>query len=327
MALAAAMKFRGQPCLAWIDTSPPTALPRACGATNAVKASRPSEVGLSPRVRDNHDRQAALDAVPGPIPARAGQPALAHDVTSLRAAYPRACGATLRGTLKDQADYGLSPRVRGNPPWARKPAPPCGPIPARAGQPLCGRCRTGPAGAYPRACGATFSVVHWYCMRQGLSPRVRGNLQRDGFAQSDAGPIPARAGQPDCCRNHASAPGAYPRACGATRHRRGRCCQESGLSPRVRGNQAMPNKNLPTFGPIPARAGQPFRRVFIDTTNMAYPRACGATDRLAVVIDRPRGLSPRVRGNLRQGGRHGLRQGPIPARAGQPPGAWRLGKR
>ena len=176
MALAAAMKFRGQPCLAWIDTSPPTALPRACGATNAVKASRPSEVGLSPRVRGNHDRQAALDGVPGPIPARAGQPALAHDVTSLRAAYPRACGATYSVTVSLSPTLGLSPRVRGNLiAVATTPARP-GPIPARAGQPGIVEAVAVKNRAYPRACGATRQCQIKICRHSGLSPRVRGNL-------------------------------------------------------------------------------------------------------------------------------------------------------
>ena len=50
-------------------------------------------------------------------------------------AYPRVCGATVKGMKYQAHQQGLSPRVRGNLVNDMLPAPFIGPIPACAGQP------------------------------------------------------------------------------------------------------------------------------------------------------------------------------------------------
>ena len=94
---------------------------------------------------------------------------------------------------------GLSPRVRGNlgPPFWE--IPPLGSIPARAGEPADGDYWPPFTRVYPRACGGTngSSAIAISAGKQGLSPRVRGNLQRRGPLAMDRPPV-------------------YPRACGGT---------------------------------------------------------------------------------------------------------------
>ena len=193
--------------------------------------------------------------------------------------------------------------------------------------------------AYPRACGATPSEYASCPPGRGLSPRVRGNrLDKVGTA-AHIGPIPARAGQPEGVALRLHDIGAYPRACGATRHSLSPAAQARGLSPRVRGNQVGMRHGALAVGPIPARAGQPEARRWAARAAWAYPRACGATAIVArrgtgrtclsprVRGNRPQaflmvsvlGLSPRVRGNRKQGTPWRGLCGPIPARAGQPP--------
>ena len=72
------------------------------------------------------------------------------------------------------------------------------------------------------------------------------------------------------------------------------------------------------MGPIPARAGQPFRSDGSRTGEGAYPRSRGATWPRVCIGSSGEGLSPLARGNHRWGAYPALRQGPIPARAGQP---------
>ena len=202
--------------------------------------------------------------IPGPIPARAGQPDKKSAMESHAGAYPRACGATALILLIHVIFAGLSPRVRGNPLDDGKTYDSTGPIPARAGQPLpalltydcdraypracgaTGRCAQASAGrwAYPRACGATSPGGEPGVHDPGLSPRVRGNQGYVVGHYAILGPIPARAGQPEADAARTRCPWAYPRACGATRVDAIFVRIDLGLSPRVRGNQpAHPSRH------------------------------------------------------------------------------------
>ena len=93
---------------------------------------------------------------------------------------------------------------------------------------------------------------------------------------------------------------------------------QPGLSPRVRGNRAAHGCVRVYEGSIPACAGEPSTRSRRPSRPWVYPRVCGGT----VPSDGSRtvrpGLSPRVRGNLRDR-RMGIRRhGSIPACAGEP---------
>ena len=150
--------------------------------------------------------------------------------------------------------------------------------------------------------------------------------------------IPACAGEPAPASARSVPKAVYPRVCGGTSIRAGRGSNGCGLSPRVRGN---PSLRRPTMGyarSIPACAGEPripHKQAFC---RKVYPRVCGGTTAARPLLSAPRGLSPRVRGNLkpvlpssvtmslsprvrgnRPGGCRGLGAGrSIPACAGEP---------
>ena len=97
-----------------------------------------------------------------------------------------------------------------------------------------------------------------------------------------------------------------------------------GLSPRVRGNQRYAMPGLRLVRPIPACAGEPYDEHTPAASHAAYPRVCGGTSAVRLGRLRPRGLSPRVRGNRPENGSVDERIRPIPACAGEPTEASRL---
>ena len=111
--------------------------------------------------------------------------------------------------------------------------------------------------AYPRVCGATRSPWITTATSEGLSPRVRGNLDRANADRRVLGPIPACAGQPKAGEKVAPVHRAYPRVCGATVPSPELRDDLTGLSPRVRGNLHVTAQLEGRIGPIPACAGQP----------------------------------------------------------------------
>ncbi len=90
------------------------AYPRACGGTALDARSAEQVTGLSPRVRGNHLGVPQGKRIPGPIPARAGEPTKGDRIACPQGAYPRACGGTWLRVLRHPWHQGLSPRVRGN---------------------------------------------------------------------------------------------------------------------------------------------------------------------------------------------------------------------
>ena len=90
------------------------AYPRVCGATRLGDRLAFGLQGLSPRVRGNHGLVSLHGHRAGPIPACAGQPGARCAWGCSDRAYPRVCGATIRGDVIAVAAGGLSPRVRGN---------------------------------------------------------------------------------------------------------------------------------------------------------------------------------------------------------------------
>ena len=213
---------------------------------------------------------------------------------------------------------GLPPRVRGNRVLARRTVSLLRPTPARAGQPTRTARPARRTRAYPRACGATRTAPQSQPKPQGLPPRVRGNPARPGAAREDAGPTPARAGQPRSSRRCSRRCWAYPRACGATPRQLVEWDVDCGLPPRVRGNLVGDLACHHRQGPTPARAGQPSLTAPARRPTRAYPRACGATVAHSASEAADQGLPPRVRGNRHLDVGLGEHAGPTPARAGQP---------
>ena len=129
--------------------------PRVCGGTNQSYKFEQTSKGLSPRVRGNLTDPADLVKADGSIPACAGEPGGPPFSRFSCTVYPRVCGGTVyRGTVSGTYT-GLSPRVRGNHPFALQDEYHIGSIPACAGEPPIHRRRTGRLWVYPRVCGGT----------------------------------------------------------------------------------------------------------------------------------------------------------------------------
>ena len=218
---------------------------------------------------------------------------------------------------------GLSPRVRGNPGGPRPPAAQVGSIPAGAGKPTAWCSRTRRSGVYPRGCGETAPPTPGLNEATGLSPRVRGNHDRDGLAADLPGSIPAGAGKPSRPSRMTGWCGVYPRGCGETLGKSYLRSRFQGLSPRVRGNRSSPDAVERRRGSIPAGAGKPVRTAAQGWPRRVYPRGCGETFRAERGPPALAGLSPRVRGNLARHGPPLERPGSIPAGAGKPIGSRR----
>ena len=131
----------------------------------------------------------------------------------------------------------------------------------------------------------------------GLSPRVRGNLAVRHRFLKVKGSIPACAGEPRRRRRSRYRNQVYPRVCGGTAVYQVESNGEPGLSPRVRGNHHPGVELLLDLRSIPACAGEPTCSPAPFPVQPVYPRVCGGTPKITVVVPAPFGLSPRVRGN------------------------------
>ena len=136
--------------------------------------------------------------------------------------------------------------------------------------------------------------------------------------KTDAGSIPACAGEPVSPSPAHRTSQVYPRVCGGTLCDGDQGDAGSGLSPRVRGNLHGYIRAIHAEGSIPACAGEPSNAGRQTSAPGVYPRVCGGT------IPGPRpnfsicGLSPRVRGNLMPVVEVKQDVGSIPACAGEP---------
>ena len=92
----------------------------------------------------------------------------------------------------------------------------------------------------------------------------------------------------------------------------------SGLSPLARGNPVDLRCDDVPAGPIPARAGEPRQPRAGCRDVGAYPRSRGGTSTCRPMLSSLTGLSPLARGNRHAHSRAADRDGPIPARAGEP---------
>ena len=110
---------------------------------------------------------------------------------------------------------------------------------------------------YPRVCGGTIDSLLGLLYVQGLSPRVRGNLQPHHRARTGRRSIPACAGEPPIDTASPIAAPVYPRVCGGTAIRSQLNGYMCGLSPRVRGNPLDELPDGAREGSIPACAGEP----------------------------------------------------------------------
>ena len=145
----------GQPGKPAPGAHPPRAYPRSRGATCPVVCFHSRNEGLSPLTRGNRGLHPLGCRGVGPIPAHAGQPAVAGRDDPHRRAYPRSRGATAGLGPRRPGRRGLSPLTRGNRDLSSPRRVRLGPIPAHAGQPRRERRPCRQRRAYPRSRGAT----------------------------------------------------------------------------------------------------------------------------------------------------------------------------
>ena len=217
-----------------------------------------------------------------------------------------------------QETEGLSPRVRGIHP--HRPGDRCvhGSIPACTGNPIGRGRRRQRRGVYPRVYGESVPIATRRVSGCGLSPRVRGIRRRRYPCRRSSGSIPACTGNPSVTVVVNGDFGVYPRVYGESRSVRMRKRCRRGLSPRVRGIPADRAAGFPRVGSIPACTGNPP----IGDENLVpegvYPRVYGESLMPAIRSGGTRGLSPRVRGIRRRGGRIKRKGRSIPACTGNP---------
>ena len=152
-------------------------------------------------MRGNHGAGLATSRAWGPIPANAGEPSILTANRGYCGAYPRECGGTRPAGRLVPLPWGLSPRMRGNPNGVALIPSDTGPIPANAGEPSMYNATKNSFRAYPRECGGTFNLFFACFSDTGLSPRMRGNLNRSPLEHLPQGPIPANAGEPSSREN------------------------------------------------------------------------------------------------------------------------------
>ena len=246
--------------------------PRMYGETLSGLSSSRKTGGLSPHVRGNPVKLIGIAADQGSIPACTGKPWRAPWRRRGSTVYPRMYGETAARTIPQRPRKGLSPHVRGNRATWTLPVRHDGSIPACTGKPRQRPGRRAGMGVYPRMYGETnhnqnAAVLVWglsagaraqrtirvyprmygetstrpngWRVCGGLSPHVRGNHGRRTAPCSAPGSIPACTGKPGSPRAGRNGSEVYPRMYGETGKDAKVRQLEDGLSPHVRGNQAV----------------------------------------------------------------------------------------
>ena len=109
----------------------------------------------------------------------------------------------------------------------------------------------------------------------------------------------------------------YPRACGGTITHSPFVREDVGLSPRLRGNGSLASGWTSSVRSIPALAGERTTEPEILPLITVYPRACGGTIKDTGHVCPMKGLSPRLRGNVKHCEVKVGDIGSIPALAGE----------
>ena len=189
----------GEPVMDKPSTPGTAVYPRVGGGTGQQPKRPPEIVGLSPRGRGNQHDSVEKGAVPGSIPAWAGEPTSRWQHDTRSKVYPRVGGGTSELMREIEDARGLSPRGRGNHGYPGCPSVQLGSIPAWAGEPRPIRRRSSGGRVYPRVGGGTHSTPPMPYTHTGLSPRGRGNRFWSRSRTWPVRSIPAWAGEPlDC---------------------------------------------------------------------------------------------------------------------------------
>ena len=177
------------------------------------------------------------------IPACTGEPGRQTEGRVKVEVYPRVYGGTVADGEAGGAGGGLSPRVRGNLLLSGQHYLCLRSIPACTGEPRVRAASTRQLSVYPRVYGGTVRFDYRRLYQDGLSPRVRGNPDRNQASKYNDGSIPACTGEPVRMTRADVAAWVYPRVYGGTEAGGRVVSAVDGLSPRVRGNPVSPSKS------------------------------------------------------------------------------------
>ncbi len=201
----------GEPRFASWSSRSDRAYPRPRGGAAPVSTGTAGLNGLSPPARGSRPRAVLNYIHVRPIPARAGEPSGPEPSPCTWEAYPRPRGGACHVSGLATCLGGLSPPARGSRSSAETLSAMVRPIPARAGEPARDPGGHVPNGAYPRPRGGACSTGHRPVTQRGLSPPARGSRDPASNHFTILGPIPARAGEPNCGTLARPGRRAYPR--------------------------------------------------------------------------------------------------------------------
>ena len=217
--------------------------PRVCGGAVVAAELSPMAMGRSPRVRGSQRRNIGILLYCGSIPACAGEPRDGRACVIPIWVDPRVCGGALECVIRPVTAPGRSPRVRGSRAPESVDGLSFGSIPACAGEPIVRCVSSAVIAVDPRVCGGAAILPDCRAWPPGRSPRVRGSPKTTGAWPSNAGSIPACAGEP-CARYYPFRQiRVDPRVCGGAQVIAFAREREEGRSPRVRGSR----QNQPDF--------------------------------------------------------------------------------
>ena len=291
--------------------------PRACGGNGFGGGCGAWWRGASPRLRGKPPPSWPSSLRAGCIPAPAGETPPRTPPPPTPWVHPRACGGNAPLEVVRGPVSGASPRLRGKQLGGAAEPETLRCIPAPAGE--TGLCRPSPVGVgvHPRACGGNDRKMPSASAPNGASPRLRGKHGLRPLRLPQVRCIPAPAGETRRGSARPPPPPVHPRACGGNPLYPGACRLAAGASPRLRGKLSRTVRGCGGVRCIPAPAGETEAVAQEASDPEVHPRACGG-NRHAVSASRSRyGASPRLRGKLDGVPVVPVREGCIPAPAGE----------
>ena len=169
----------------------------------------------------------------------------------------------------------------------------------------------------PRVCGGNTPAFVDTIHLAGRSPRMRGKRRPRIASISFLGSIPAYAGETGRQRREGRDETVDPRVCGGNRVWISDDHVATGRSPRMRGKPSVGFSSPPSWGSIPAYAGETLGHLSGRQRWRVDPRVCGGNCLDETSRARDHGRSPRMRRKRRRSRSSRGRCRSIPAYAGE----------
>ena len=291
--------------------------PRGCGEKKPIAEFPTSTSGSSPRVRGEGNSLRPQPIWEGIIPAGAGRSNSMNKKAATTGDHPRGCGEKWVYLMAWLVPSGSSPRVRGEALRFTQRRNSSGIIPAGAGRSSSRVYGGVKRGDHPRGCGEKPIDIQISNLREGSSPRVRGEDTKTSPCPTASRIIPAGAGRRSNLRKSTWSAQDHPRGCGEKETLAAVTVAAMGSSPRVRGEEKVGKLYRGWPGIIPAGAGRRSRRRCPQGQLGDHPRGCGEKACVMSADCLVSGSSPRVRGEEERGAAGGEDEGIIPAGAGR----------